>query len=213
MSYLVRLLKGRPAATSARLTPVWATVRATPREGTSARSPGRPVLAGAASLVSAKESTSSLVILPPGPVPPTWPRSTPWSWATRWATGVAFLSLGAAVAACGCGAETGAGADGVAAGPPALMVSPATPIMASTSLTPTSEPSVWNCLSNTPLTGAVTSVSTLSVATSKITSPSLTDAPSAASQRLMVTSSIPSPRSGSFTSVAIVGFPCRVDGI
>src|SRR3954451_15034345 len=68
----------------------WASIAAPPLS--TVRLPSGAAVVSAAAPLAPAERTSSLVILPPAPVPWTFERSTPSAAATRAATGVALLS-------------------------------------------------------------------------------------------------------------------------
>ena len=134
-----------------------------------------------------------------GPEPATWARSTPFSLARRWATGVTFWAMAAGsavVAAVGCavaGCAVGMATIGsFAAKMWAMMV-----VTGTVASTPKRMPD------KTPLAGDSTSMSILSVCTSRSSSPFSTVSPSFFNQRIIVPSSWAMPNFGMITGVGI----------
>ena len=162
---------------------------------------------------SAAASTSSLVTFAPGPLPVTAPRSTPFSAATRRATGVALTSAPLAGVGGSAGAARPAGSRGGADASSLRIVVPrdrtlirgrpcgrtdSSPGSISARGAPTgTSSSTWtSSLVITPAAGAGTSASTLSVETSTTVSPSLTKSPSATCHSRTMPSVTDSPISG-----------------
>jgi hypothetical protein len=184
-----------------------ASIAAGPRSGFA--SPGAAVGAGAAGAAPspspAAASTSALVTLPPAPDPFTFARSTPRSAAILRATGVALppspisgrvlCSLGARPEPSPSLAPRSVSA---AAGSVAPWSPPASPGLIRASTAPTSTVSS-GCAAievTTPLAGAGTSASTLSVDTSTIVAPSSIVSPSETCHSSTVPSLTDSPISG-----------------
>ena len=118
------------------------------------------------------------------------------------AGGAAGTATGAGAAAAGVGAGAG-GAGGAATGSAAgaEVAAPAPPILATTVLTSTVAPSSTMISARTPLAGAGTSASTLSVEISKSGSSLSTVSPACLNQRVRVPSAMDSPICGIGTSV------------
>ena len=168
-------------------------------------------------------STSSRVILPPGPLPTSASTSIPCS-ATNLrttgdsnllevATGTGTATTGAAIGAGAAAATTGAATTGAGAGAAATTgagagagagAEPATPTTAITVPTGTVSPSATRISVRVPEIGDGTSVSTLSVDTSKSGSSAATVSPTFLNQRVMVPSVTVSPSCGSVISAMIL---------
>src|SRR5712664_471132 len=144
----------------------------------------------------APASTSRLMTRPPGPEPWTSLRSTPASFAIRFASGEALTRVASAGAAgAGAGAVTGAGVGGLTAPcsrlpAPAVFAAPGSPlpvpstfspgfpIHATTLPTGTVVPSGTMTFSSCPSARATNSMTALSVSTSASVSPDFTGSPS-----------------------------------